>query len=465
MPNSEFLDYEPIRRPKRSGATEVDELPLVPPKRVFETNSVDSEKWSGGSSAAVSEKARTLRQDSILGRGHAVSFAGLFVFTFLVYFRPYELYPSLFWLSTSAFWVAAVTLAVYVPTQLSLEGRLTIRPREVNAVLLLTVVGLMSVPLASNPPRAWAAWFDYLKVVIMFIVMVNVIRTQRRLDSLIVLVFIVSFLLSVGAMNDYRLGNLGVKGDRIQGMLGGLFSNPNDLALHLVTIIPLAIAMLRSTRSLLKKMLLAFLTLTMLGGVIATFSRGGFVGLVAITFVLSWKFARRYRAAVLGLGAIMIVMMLVIAPAAYLNRLSTSKDDSAATRVDDLKRSLFIAARHPLLGVGMDNYEIYSNREKATHNAYTQVAAEMGLLALCLYLVFLVSALKSLRKIESSTADRSKFYYLSIGLQASLIGFMVNSFFASVAYLWYPYYLVGYSVCFVAIVRRRTTETELDRPA
>jgi O-antigen ligase len=286
-----------------------------------------------------------------------------------------------------------------------------------------------------------------MKVVIMFIVMVNVIRTQRRLDSLIVLVFIVSLLISVGAMNDYRLGRLGEKGDRIQGMLGGLFSNPNDLALHLVTIIPLGIAMLRSTRSFLKKMLLVVLTLTMLGGVIATFSRGGFVGLVTITFVLSWKFAKRYRAAVLGLGAIMIVILLVIAPAAYLNRLSTSKDDSAATRLDDLKRSLFIAARHPALGVGMDNYEIYSNHEKATHNAYTQVAAEMGLFALGLYLVFLLSALKSLRKIESSVAVRSKFYYLSIGLQASLIGFMVNSFFASVAYLWYPYYLVGYSVC------------------
>ncbi len=39
------------------------------------------------------------------------------------------------------------------------------------------------------------------------------------------------------------------------------------------------------------------------------------------------------------------------------------------------------------------------------------------------------------------------FYFLSIGLQASLVGFMFSSFFGAVAYQWYVYYLVGYAVC------------------
>jgi hypothetical protein len=37
-------------------------------------------------------------------------------------------------------------------------------------------------------------------------------------------------------------------------------------------------------------------------------------------------------------------------------------------------------------------------------------------------------------------------YYLALGLQASIIGYMVSSFFASVPYLWYAYYLVAYSI-------------------
>jgi len=43
-------------------------------------------------------------------------------------------------------------------------------------------------------------------------------------------------------------------------------------------------------------------------------------------------------------------------------------------RFDELKRSLFLAAHHPLFGVGMNNYIFYSNYNHASHNGYTQVA-------------------------------------------------------------------------------------------
>jgi O-antigen ligase len=87
---------------------------------------------------------------------------------------------------------------------------------------------------------------------------------------------------------------------------------------------------------------------------------------------------------------------------------------------------------------------------KATHNAYTQVAAEMGLAGLLIYVGLLASPFKRLGKLARATGTskrKPKVYYLSIGLQASLIGYAVASFFASVAYLWYAYYLVAYAVC------------------
>jgi hypothetical protein len=51
--------------------------------------------------------------------------------------------------------------------------------------------------------------------------------------------------------------------------------------------------------------------------------------------------------------------------------------------------------------------------------------------------------------------DTSKLYYISIGLQGALAAFMFSSFFASVAYNWYVYYLVAYAVCL-----RRIYQTE-----
>ena len=102
--------------------------------------------------------------------------------------------------------------------------------------------------------------------------MVNVIRSEKRLKILWVLVIIASCVLSIGAVNDYRSGRLALGGIRIQGMIGGLFDNPNDLALHLVTMIPLALAMMLSSRNPLSKLILLGCTILLLGGVVATFS-------------------------------------------------------------------------------------------------------------------------------------------------------------------------------------------------
>ena len=85
-----------------------------------------------------------------------------------------------------------------------------------------------------------------------------------------------------------------------------------------------------------------------------------------------------------------------------------------------------------------------------THNAYTQVGAELGLAAMVVYIMFLIHPIRRLRLIENESygrQDRRRFYYLSIGLQASLVGFMFSSFFGAVAYHWYVYYLVAYAVC------------------
>lgn len=391
----------------------------------------------------------------IAKRGHAVSYAGLFIFTFLVYFRPYELFPSLAWLSKSAFIVALITIAAFIPTQLGLENQITVKPREVKLIFGLLVTGMLSIPFALDPGRAFESFLEYFKVIAIFIVMVNVVRTEKRLRRLIFLVLFVSCLLAFSALYDYARGNLALEGRRIAGLVGGLFSNPNDLALHLVTIIPISFALMIGSGRIFKRVLYLSCSILLVAGLIATFSRGGFLGLVCIAGFLVWKFARRNRLifAAIALGA--LILTIAVAPSAYRHRIATTNDASAVARTDDLKRSILVAARHPVFGVGMDNYIIYSNLNKATHNAYTQVAAEMGIVAFLLYLAFLITPFKRLRGIERASATakpKSRIYCLAVGLQASLVGFMVVSFFASVAYQWYAYYLVAYAMSLQRLV-------------
>ena len=400
-----------------------------------------------------------------LKRGHSLSYLGLFVFTFLVYFRPYELFPSFAWLSRSALIVAIITLAIFIPTQLGLENSITARPREVKLVLAFLVVGLFSVPLALEPTRALQSFVEFFKVIVMFIVMVNVVRTEKRLQRLILLVLLASCVLSVAALNDYAHGNLVLQGRRIAGLIGGLFSNPNDLALHLVTMIPISLTLFLASRGPLNKAIYLICSLLLMAGLVATFSRGGFLGFVCVMAFLAWKLARRNRVLFGAVALTIVLAALAFAPGAYRSRLATTNDDSAVARTDDLKRSILVAARHPLFGVGMDNYILYSNTNKATHNAYTQVAAEMGIVALVLYVWFLVSPFNRLRRVEAATRTGKRkppAFYLAIGLQASLVGYMVVSFFASVAYQWYVYYLVAYAIC---LQRLTLADSTLNKPS
>jgi putative inorganic carbon (HCO3(-)) transporter len=422
-------------------------------------------------SASLREAGAPVKRWPTLKRAHALSFAGLLLFTAVTYFRPYELISALSGFKSMAFWLAVATLLIFVPTQLSVEGTLSARPREVNLVLLLLLLALLSIPLAIEPSEAWYTFLDFAKVITMFIVMVNVVRTERRWRGMFWLALLVSLFLSVNALNDYRLGHLSLRGDRIEGALGGLFDNPNDMALHLVTIIPLALGLLFVARGLSKKLFYGLCALLMIAATVVTFSRGGFLGLVCALFVLAWKVGRRNRFAVVILFLMAGAMFFLILPSGFVGRLlsvfgGNVDGGSAIARQNLLLRSILVTLRHPLLGIGMGNFHNVSIHEQVSHNAYTQLSAEMGIPAMIIYVIFIWSAIKRMRRIEHETYDlraRARVYYLAVGLQASLIGYMISSFFASVAYLWYIYFLVGYAVCLHRLYEAKGAENIFSR--
>ncbi|HEX5834959.1 MAG TPA: O-antigen ligase family protein [Pyrinomonadaceae bacterium] len=395
------------------------------------------------------------------GRGHGVTFICLFIFSVVLFLRPYELIPALSSFKTMAFWVGIVTLAVFAVTQVAIDGNLTARPREVNMVLLFGLGALLSIPLAIDRAEAWEEFTDIvIKTLLIFIVIVNVVRTEWRVRLLWFLVLGVSIYLSVNVIADYqagvfKIGAAETNTQRVAGAIRGLFDNSNDLALHLVTMIPIAFALGIEKKSLSRKLVYFPITLLMVAAVIITFSRGGFLGLIAMTLVLARKLSRRNKSAALATLVLGVIFFLAVAPASYSGRLATIFDSasditgSSSQRTQVLKRSILVALRYPLFGVGIGNFHHKSFQELGTHNAYTQVGAETGIPAMIAYIIFLVHPLRKLRLMEREMYERndtSRFYYLSIGLQASLVGFMVASFFAAVAYQWYIYYLVGYAI-------------------
>jgi O-antigen ligase len=203
----------------------------------------------------------------------------------------------------------------------------------------------------------------------------------------------------------------------------------------------------------------------MIAAIVLSYSRGAFIGMLIVLLFIAWKLGRQRRLeiifAVLGFACLIVLL----APDKYGSRLlsifipSLDAEGSADARRGELFRSIYVALRHPLLGIGMGNYQPeMSYKGLVTHNSYTQVAAEMGMVALACYVMLIVTPLKKLGQIARETFEarrHSRFYYLALGLQASLIAYLISSFFLSVAYVWYVYYLVAYAVCL-----RRLYESE-----
>jgi O-antigen ligase len=219
--------------------------------------------------------------------------------------------------------------------------------------------------------------------------------------------------------------------------------------------VPLAIGFAFASKGALRKLLYFGFSVLFVSAIVVTFSRGGFLGLFVASLVLVRKIGRKNKFLSTGALVATLLAVLTFAPASYSGRISTifnSASDttgSSSQRTEILKRSIWVTLRYPLFGVGVGNFHYKSVHELVTHNAYTQVSSEMGIWALVLYLMLMIYPLRRLREIESATVDlpdKRKLHYWSIGIQASIIAYMVSSFFGAVAYQWYIYYLVGYAV-------------------
>ena len=403
-----------------------------------------------------SDKRRGKSEKWITRRGHALTYALLMLFTLWLYFRPYELLPALAPLSSMAFYIAMATLLIYLPSQLATENNLTARPLEISLILLLTLFGFLTILVARDHQLAWNEFNDpFIKVVLMFVIMVNVVRTRARLLGLIWAALAIGCALSLNTINNYTSGRLRVEDYRAAADVAGMFGNPNDLALHLIMYTPIALALGLAAKNYALKLIYFALAILFVAANTVTFSRGGFLGLITAGAVLVWKFGRGRRFLTMTLATLSGAVFLALAPGNYGLRLlsifipSLDPVGSSQARQGLLETSIWVTLRNPW-GIGMGNFVLTNPSGLVTHNAYTQISSEMGVLAFVVYILFLLAPVRGLSRIEADAIRRDDYdwnYYLSVGLQAAFGAWCVGSFFDAAAYQWFLYYLVAFAVC------------------
>lgn len=453
-----IIEAESSRAYREAFAESFDSHTEQPAITVEEPGSTPSAATDPKEKKVQKEKDRLASERWLARNGHFFTYIALFLFTAMVLYRPYEIVPGLGWMSGTTIYFAILAIALYVPSQIATEGNLTMLTTEVKAVLALTFIALLTLPISRNPGMAWETFSDtYIKAVAIFIILVNVVRTRARLMGLIWLSLGIGVYLSIQTIRLYMAGEFNVEGYRVAvSETKGIFGNPNDMAIHFVTMVPILLTLAIASKRFVIKLLLFSMMGLFVAATTFTFSRGGFLGLLATAGVLLWKLGRKHRLNVTVGGMLATAGFMIVAPGNYGLRMlsifipALDPVGSASARREGLWTSILVTIRNPW-GVGIGNSPMFGARNLQTHNAYTQVSAELGILGLIAYLVLMISPFRKLGAIERTVyraGNTNWFYYLAIGLQASIVGYMVTSFFASVAYNWFIYYLIAYAVAF-----------------
>jgi putative inorganic carbon (HCO3(-)) transporter len=395
------------------------------------------------------------------------AYVSLLLFMVVYCARPEDWIPGLTVLPLAKI-TAILALLALVLSILHARQRL---PREVLYLGLL--VGQLFLAAGLSPVwrgGAFQATLNFAKILVPVVIMALVVTTGKRLQRLI---FIQAASVAVIALVALVKGRL-ILG-RLEGTLGGNYSDPNDLALAIIISLPLSLALLFLSRSWLQKAVWALAMLVMLYTVFLTGSRGGFLSLIVTAVVLLWEFAIRGRRHYLAvLAALVGVLLWQFSSEVLAGRLKgtfnanqniAASYASAEGRKQLFWRSIEVTKNHPLFGVGSGNFEEVSGSWHVTHNSFTQMSAEGGLPACILYTLILWSGYKNLGLAKRHAKGQRELILLTKGLKTSLVGYVAGSFFLSVAYQFFPYFLVAYTTALALIAKKSAAQsrTKLSR--
>jgi O-antigen ligase len=400
-------------------------------------------------------------------------YAGLLAFTLVLMTRPQDTLPFLdpFHLAEMCAIIGIAPMVIHRFASRQPVFRVT---PETTGLIALGVAILISVPFSVWPGGSFSLFTDsYLKLLVVFVLMMNTLTTPKRIDQITWLIVLCCGFIAARSVFDYARGINLVEGNRLAGPVGGIFGNPNDLAMNMVTFLPAAAVFGLSPRyPTSRRVIAAGCATMMLATVVFTKSRGGFLGLAVVMLVLMVLGGKVRR----GFGSMAVVAVLCATPfmpASFWERMASIVDDrkdkeeftgTREARWNVMKEGLKAFAERPLTGVGAGQFQNYNppgrvERWRETHNAPIQVAAETGVSGAAAFLFLVACAgvgARSTRRLLEKPArapdrlgavmpepDRRAMYTLTVAMTAGFFGWFVCSLFASVAYNWTFYYLLA----------------------
>ena len=332
--------------------------------------------------------------------------------------------------------------------------RIQLFPAITLPTLALIVMSSFSMLAARNITLSLFDIVMYVKMLIFFLYLANNIRDSQDV-RLVITALLFGLVLESGVMvAQYYSGSaLGLVGTeelsnfvaykreaRMVLRPGGTVGNVNGFARYLGFILPIASILMLTTRE--RKMFLLSL-FAALGGLIAlilTQSRsvwGAFLiaMMAGMVFVLLRHLVTLRTLKRIGMALLLIAGLSFFYGETVYNRLTGDDHGSAKSRLTTARVALDIINDHPVLGVGVNNYDSYIReywriedpftKIAVVHNNYLLILAEIGLIGFAAFLWLLAALL-----VRTMTAMRCRvkfFREVAVGLFVSVICFLLAS--------------------------------------
>jgi O-antigen ligase len=417
-------------------------------------------------------------------------FWGVFAFTALLFFRPQDTVPAIEPLHLPEI-VAIAALIAMVGHRINRSLPVVRISPEIIGVAGLAAVMLATAPFSVWPGGAIGTFTDiYFKVVLVFILMVNSVRSVRALRWFTWLILAAVGYVAARGTVDYLSGVNLIRGERLHGSISGLMGNPNDLAMNMVTFLPLAgmIAIARGRPA--TRAVAALIAVLMTATIVFTKSRAGLLGLAAATAMMIYE-GRKLQPRLPAMALVALLAASPFMPGWFWTRISSivnAEEDetgSRQARKDLMWEGWRTFVAYPLTGVGAGQFKNYNPEGRLepwreTHNVLLQIAAELGLFGVIAFLVLVAQAIAALqwtRRMFGAARSQPRPPTASPGaipvteafrpeerewmrmhtcaMSASLVGWLVCAQFASVGYYWTFYYLFALIVAGRELARDR----------
>jgi O-antigen ligase len=440
-----------------------------------------------GSAGAVRRGARTgsagfsgsVARDRLSTDDSCPTGFGLFLFlTAILFIRPAEIVPDL---DGWPIYEAAIVLCLAASLPAVLR-QLTWRSLK-SAPAKLCVIGILPAILLSHLRHGdtYYARMDglgFLKILVYFLLLVGLLTNHRRIDVFVWMLLVFIAVIAVLSVLTYR-GTLQISGlnpvaqgmgadaygqsleiPRLQGP--GIFNDPNDFSLILVTGILIAAQFFVERRQFLTRLSCVGASAIILYAFFLTRSRGGLLSLIAggATFL----FCRYpWRRALLIL-TIAVPLALALIGGRQTNINLENNDDTAQGRIQLWRDSLVLFHQSPIFGIGCNRLADITGL--VAHNSYVQGYTEIGLIGGTLFVGAIYIPLWELGRLRQLIRRKTPTQWGTWTgcIMAVLVGYAVGMFSLTRNYMVSTYVIIGLAVAFAAVMAAEHPELPAIKP-